>query len=132
VADLTPDQIEKIKQFGSGQDEIAAVYVFGSVARGKARKKSDIDIALITETKLPAIKRMEMENALSNRLGKEVDLVVFHQASPLLQHQILKHGRLVYEANPKERVRQSVFARNAYFDSACLYRKLKRDRPANG
>jgi hypothetical protein len=51
--------------------------------------------------------------------------VVFDRGFLLLQHQILKYTRLVYETDPKERVRQEVLVRKAYFDSAFLYRKIK-------
>ena len=128
---LHPDDIEKIKRFFSEQSTIAAAYVFGSVATGKARKKSDIDLAVMIRGHMAAMERVEMETALSNLLGRDVDLVIFHQCSPLLQHQILAHGRMIYEANPKERVRQEVFARKAYFDSAFLYKKLQR-KPVHG
>jgi hypothetical protein len=80
---------------------------------------------------MTAMERVEMETALSNLLRRDVDLVIFHSSSPLLQHQILFHGRLVYEADPRERVRQEVFARNAYFDTAFLYKKLQR-KPVHG
>ena len=68
----------------------------------------------------------EMETSLSNLLHRDVDLVIFDQGSPLLQHQFLKYGRLIYDAEPSERVRQEVCARRAYLDSAFLYRKLNR------
>ena len=73
------------------------------------------------------MERIDMETALSNILGRDVDLIVFDQVSPLLQHQILKYGRLIFEADQSERVRQEVWARRAYLDSAFLYRKLNRD-----
>ena len=65
---------------------------------------------------------MQLETELSNLLGKDIDLVVFSLASALLQHQILKYGRIVYEADPGERVRQEVTARREYLDSLVLYR----------
>lgn len=122
---LTQDQIQKIEQFFFNQEAIAAVYVFGSTAAGKDRRKSDIDLALILRSPIDPMKRVEMETALSNLLRRDVDLVVFDKSSPLLQHQILKYGRLIFEADPAERVRQEVYARKAYFDTAHLYRKIK-------
>ncbi len=129
---LKPDDMHKVQQFCSTYSEIAAAYLFGSSATGKDRKKSDIDIAIMVKSKIEAMVRVEMETALSTRLHRDVDLVIFDQGSPLLQHQILKYGRLVYEADPKERVRQEVFARNAYLDSAYLYRKIKPETAHGG
>ncbi|MFP4668763.1 MAG: type VII toxin-antitoxin system MntA family adenylyltransferase antitoxin [Desulfobacterales bacterium] len=124
-------EIEKVKRFFSEKSSIAAAYVFGSVAAGRAGKKSDIDLAVMIIGDMAAMDRVRMETALSNLLHRDVDLVIFHHGSPLLQHQILAYGRLIYEADPKERVRQEVFARNAYFDSAFLYKKLQR-KPVHG
>lgn len=124
---LTPNDTQKIRQFFQQQNKMAAVYVFGSMAAGRNRKKSDIDIALMLSEPIAPMERIKMETEMSNLLQKDVDLVIFDQASPLLQHQILKYGRLVYETDPKERVRQEVFARSAYLDNVFLYRKLKRN-----
>ncbi len=66
--------------------------------------------------------RVQLETELSNLLGKDIDLVVFGSASPLLRHQILKYGLIVYEADPMERVRQETIARKEYLDSLALYR----------
>lgn len=129
---LHSNNIHKIQEFCSAYTEIAAAYLFGSSATGKDRRKSDIDLAIMVNSKIGAMERVEMETALSSRLHRDVDLVIFHQGSPLLQHQILKYGRLVYEAAPKERVRQEVFARKAYFDSAFLYRKIKPESAHGG
>ena len=122
---LQPNDIRKIQQFLAKYPEIAAAYVFGSSATGKDRYGSDIDLSIMVNPELGAMERVEMETALSTRLHKDVDLVIFHHGSALLQHQILKYGSLVYEADPKERIRQEVFARKAYFDNAFLYRKIK-------
>lgn len=129
---LEPDDIERIRQFFSKYPEIAAAYVFGSVATGKDRRRSDIDFAIMVKHEMSALARVEMETALSNFLGRDVDLVTFDRGSPLLQRQVMKYGRLVYEADPKERVRQEVFARKAYLDTAFLYRKIKPEETVHG
>lgn len=129
---LKTDDIERIKQFCSKYPEIAAAYVFGSAATGKDRRKSDVDLAIMVKHQITAMARVEMETALSGILHQDVDLVTFDLGSPLLQHQILKYGRLVYEADPNERVRQEVFARKAYLDSAFLYRKIKPEESVHG
>lgn len=104
---------------------IAAVYLFGSAATGKDRRNSDLDLAIISKKIIPAQERLKIEMELSNRLRRDVDLVVFGQASPLLQHQILKYGRLVSENDPAERVRQEVRARSEYLDTRHLFREIQ-------
>jgi len=124
---LSTESLHTLRNFCAQHSIIAAAYLFGSCSTGRDRQKSDIDIALLVKNPVDPMKRVEMETALSNLLGRDVDLIIFDQVSSLLQHQILKYGRLIYEADPTERVRQEVFARRAYLDSAFLYRKLNRN-----
>ncbi|MDD5167750.1 MAG: nucleotidyltransferase domain-containing protein [Syntrophales bacterium] len=105
--------------------KIAAVYLFGSVAMGRSHSGSDIDLAVITKNPISTHERIAMETDLSNVLHRDVDLVVFGQATALLQHQILKYGRLIYEADPAERARQEVYARAEYLDAKYLFRELQ-------
>ena len=69
--------------------------------------------------------RLRLEADLSMRLRRDIDLVVFGQAVPLLQHQILKYGRLIYEDDPIKRVRQEVQALAEYMDTRSLFRELQ-------
>jgi len=104
---------------------IAAVYLFGSTATGRDRRGSDLDLAIVTKKKISSRERLRIEADLSNRLRLDVDLVVFGQAAPLLQHQILKYGRLICENDPVERVRQEVWARAEYLDTQRLFREIQ-------
>jgi uncharacterized protein len=104
---------------------IAAVYLFGSTATGRDRRGSDLDLAIITKKRITSRERLKIEADLSSRLRRDVDLVVFGQAAPLLQHQILKYGRLICENDPAERVRQEVRARAQYMDTRRLFREIQ-------
>ena len=120
--------MEKIENFARSNDRIVAVYVFGSVAAGRERPKSDIDIAIMIRGSIGSFERVHLETELSNLLGKDVDLVIFGASSPLLQHQILKYGRIVFEADSRERIRQETAARWEYLDSMFLHRILSQDQ----
>jgi predicted nucleotidyltransferase len=122
---LSSDDVEKIRGYAIGRKDIIGIYVFGSAATGKNRPGSDIDLAVMVAGIVSGMARVEMETALSNLLHRDVDLVVFGQAMPLLQHQILKYGRLIYEAKPRERILQEVGARRHYLDTTYLYKKIK-------
>jgi len=104
--------------------KIAAVYLFGSMATGKDRRGSDVDLAIISKKSISNNERLRLEAELSGILQRDVDLVVFGQATPLLQHQILKYGRLVCENDPEERIRQEVRARAEYLDTRNLFREI--------
>jgi hypothetical protein len=104
--------------------QIAAVYLFGSRATGRDCRGSDLDLAIITKKAISGRKRLKLEADLSSRLRRDVDLVVFGQAAPLLQHQILKYGQRICENDPAERVRQEVWARAEYLDTRRLFREI--------
>lgn len=122
---ITYDNLKlKIKKYVSLQDNIVVVYLFGSAATGKMRRTSDLDIAIMSTRKIDGFERITLETELSNLLQMDVDLVIFHQAQVLLQHQILKYGRLLYEKDSKVRVQQETSARREYLETRFLFREL--------
>jgi predicted nucleotidyltransferase len=119
------DRFRAIINFAKRYVDIVAIYIFGSTATAKNRSRSDIDMAIMVRRRMKSSERVQMETSLSNLLKKDVDLIIFGEASPLLQHQILKSGRLVYEKDPKARVRQEVAARCEYLDTTFLYKVIE-------
>ena len=113
--------VERLRHAFRGRDDgIAAVYLFGSVARGDSRTGSDVDVAILLE---PAPERgtfdslrLDLLAALESELGREVDLVVLNHAPPDLSHRVLRDSVLVLEPDPSARVRFEVRARNRYWD----------------
>jgi hypothetical protein len=126
IKDQIPEDLcRRINNFARGHVEIVAIYIFGSIATAKNRVGSDIDVAIMFRSPIKGMDRVQVETFLSNLLERDVDLIVFEEASPLLQHQILKYGHLVYESDPKERVRQEVVARREYLDTTVLYKMIE-------
>ena len=115
---------KQVHQLVALHDNIVAVYLFGSAATGKMRLTSDVDIAIMSRCPIDGFKRIDLETEFSLSLDRDVDLVVFHQAELLLQHQILKYGTLLYENDLSERVRQETTARREYLDTHFLFREL--------
>jgi len=124
-AQISEELRGKVINFAVSHVEIVALYVFGSTATGKNRAGSDIDVAIMVRGSIRSMERVRLETSLSNLLERDVDLIIFGEASALLRHQILKYGDLVYESDPKERVRQEVFARREYLDSIVLYKLIE-------
>ncbi|HET9955205.1 MAG TPA: nucleotidyltransferase domain-containing protein [Polyangiaceae bacterium] len=99
--------------------QVAAVYLFGSQARGTARPDSDVDLGLLyvdpPESTLLA-QPFLLEAELSVALGRPVQCVVMNEAPPDLVHRILRDQQLLLDRDPALRVRFEVAARNRYFD----------------
>jgi predicted nucleotidyltransferase len=56
-------------------DDVSTVILFGSIARGEAHIKSDIDLAVIAPTGWDG--RTDLEDAVRTRLGNHCDVLVF-------------------------------------------------------
>jgi predicted nucleotidyltransferase len=56
-------------------EDVEAVIVFGSVARGEANEGSDIDLAVIAQSDWDG--RINLEDAVQKRLGNDCDVLVF-------------------------------------------------------
>ena len=113
-----------LREFSNDHAEAVAAYVFGSLATGKERAGSDIDIAIITNKKIPGVTKINWETELSNAIGKDVDLVIFNQAGILLRHQILKYGKLIFIRDDRLRIKEEVMARKEYLDLRYLFKEM--------
>jgi len=79
------------------QNDVSMVGVFGSMARGEARKKSDIDLLVRFSKRKSLLAVVRLERELSEALGRKVDLLTEGALSPYLRDRILKEMRVVYE-----------------------------------
>jgi predicted nucleotidyltransferase len=105
------DAAEVVRSFFSARPEgIAAVYLFGSVARGTARPDSDVDVAVLFQTphrgRTPAC-RWIWRASLERALGRQIDLVMLNGAPVDLAHRVLRDGVLLLDpAHRQERRRE--------------------------
>jgi predicted nucleotidyltransferase len=75
--------------------EIELAIVFGSLARGEARRDSDVDVAVQLPTPLDADRKMQLIADIAAITGRPVDLVDLRTVGEPLLGQILKHGRRI-------------------------------------
>ena len=64
--------------------------IFGSYAKGKARKGSDVDILVDIKDDISLIGFIGIKLELEKALGKKVDLVEYNTIKPVLREKILK------------------------------------------
>lgn len=127
--------LNQIKDYFKGVEEVAAVYLFGSVATAKEKITSDIDIAILLKPKVnpykPADIQLKVMSDLEMLLKKRVDVVSLGYADPILEHQIRKHGTILIDKAPDARIAYEVEARKKYFDFTYRhdnYMKALKDR----
>lgn len=142
MREVPSSDIERaVARCASKRREVAAAYVFGSVATGRARKDSDVDVAVLLGRPLSASRALSYRLKLMADLGSalhrsDVDLVLLNDASPLLAHRVLSKGRLVFERSRSARVRFQVRTASRYADVIPMYetqiRYLKRQARTGG
>ena len=105
VDDLVhPEKIPRVVELlDEGIAGLKAVYLFGSMARGGERPDSDVDIAVLPAAPLEPLERWEIQERLATALGRDVDLVDLLAASAVMKVQVLEHGRLISDRDPRER-----------------------------
>ena len=115
---------------------VAAVYLFGSVARGSAGPTSDVDLAVLLDEDPPRTLDglgLDLADELQAELGAPVQVVVLNTAPCDLTHRVLRDGRLLVDREPSARIRFEVRARNEYFDLKPFldrYRRVGPETPA--
>lgn len=128
-----PDRAKVIgelrEHFQRCHGDAAAVWVFGSVARGTARATSDVDIGVLHAGARPSTLEaapFDLEADLERLLGLPVQVVDVSKAPADLVHRILRDGILVFEGDRGRRVGFEVGARNEYFDLLPYLQRYRR------
>jgi len=122
---MSSDSFKGLHRVFERYGRIVLVYLFGSLARGQETSLSDVDIAVLLE-ELPDDLlgfTLNLIDELSVILGDRVDLVFLNEAPPLLRHQVIKHGRVIYQRSEEERVRFEVKSEREYLDLRFLYHR---------
>jgi len=106
--------------FLATQPDVVAAYLFGSLAEGRATPHSDVDTAILladaSDPMAVGDRQLQLMGELERFADREVDVVMLNTAPPVLQHQVLRHGRLLYERNRRARVDFEVRAGKIYAD----------------
>lgn len=113
------EMIRALTEYLAEQDDVLAAYVFGSYVAGTARPDSDVDVAvLLSEPDSVARfeRRLQLMSEVSDACGREADVIVLEDAPPILRHQVLKNGRVIYERDREARVEFEVLAGKIYAD----------------
>lgn len=128
---LEPDKeriTQVIRDHFAQREDVAAIYVFGSLAADRLTPASDIDIGVLYMDDAAS----DVEQFLSDRaelnmvLGRDIDLVRLNRAPPVLRYQVLKYGECVLTRHPQSVHRFFVRTINEYFDLKQSRRVIER------
>ena len=78
--------------------QLRLMVLFGSAVRGTMREESDLDIGIQSNKKLSQAKRKAIWSDLSRLFKRDVDLTVMNYPNPVLDFEIAKEGKLLFEA----------------------------------
>src|SRR5664279_311047 len=87
----SPQTIDaQLKEVLTHFPKIAFAMLFGSVAAGRQRAESDLDIAVAAKQALTANEKIALINALASSTGRPIDLIDLKVVSEPLLGQILR------------------------------------------
>ena len=92
---IIQDILNQIKQLVSTDDNILLVFLFGSIVNGIFNEESDIDLGVYYKQIPNTIEYFEMKEDYSEKLKREVDIVVLNITDPIIRMQVLKNGLVV-------------------------------------
>jgi predicted nucleotidyltransferase len=109
-----------IKSYFKQKPEIVAVYLFGSYAKGKERRTSDVDLGIllrVADRTSVLDKRIEYMVELSKLLKKDIHPIILNSASEALIRQIFLKGKciLVNDSQKLSKFKMIMIARIADF-----------------
>ena len=118
------NELEPICQLLDARRDVRLAYVFGSVAGGRARSTSDVDVAVLFDGATSPATLDRLTEDLEEAAGRPVDLVDLAQAPPLLAHQVVSTGSCLICRRPEERAAFETRTIMRHLDTAHL-RKIQ-------
>ena len=114
LADVLQDALDD-------EERVAAVYVYGSVARGEHTALSDVDVAIVAKTEMGSSERGDLLRRITLKLGRLVpgrtfDVRLLDELPTAVRGRVVSEGTLLAEKDPVARVRAEVATRLAYHD----------------
>jgi predicted nucleotidyltransferase len=96
--------INKIAEYFAAKQEVVAVYLFGSYARGREKELSDIDLGILIERDVLSAQnelRTTYLVELARILRKDLHIVIMNSAGEGILAQIFKHGKCIFQRDPR-------------------------------
>lgn len=114
------------------RDDIAAAYLFGSVARDDHAAESDVDVAVLYRRDPPRTFEalpLRLEGDIERLLGRRAEVVTLNLAPVDLCVRVLRDGVMILDRDRRARIGFEVRTRNAWFDLEPVLRTYRRMAP---
>jgi len=96
MIDVEPKQLEVVKKILQKHIPNYEVWIFGSRATGKAKKYSDLDLVIITESEInPLTMALLRESFSESGLPFKVDIIDWATTSETFRELIKKHYEII-------------------------------------
>lgn len=115
------EQYNRLADFFSKQEHVRLAYIFGSVAKGKAGKLSDIDIAVLLDESLSKKQRFDLQLELISDISEilktdKIDLVDINEAPLSLKFEIIKANYPLFVRDRMEKIDFEQMVMSRYLD----------------
>ncbi len=117
--------IDSVKNYLHSRSEILAAFVFGSYASDRATPESDIDIAVLLDESVSisdySLLKQDFITSLIGLMSfDKVDVAVLNTAPPVLCHEVIKNGVMLFSKDEKTRIEFTAKATKRYLDTIHL------------
>ena len=123
---------QRVHDFYHATDHgVAAVYLFGSVARDVAGPDSDIDLGVLFPVPPAATLDagpLDLEADLERCLQRPVEVIIINSAPVDVRARVLRTGRMVFDTDRAVRIRFEVRTPNEAFDLEPILRQYRAPR----
>jgi len=122
-------QLERYFAARAVDGDLIAAWLFGSVARGDDRARSDVDVAVLYRRDPPRTfdaLPLRLEGEIERLLGQRTEVVCLNPAPVDLCARVLRDGVLLADHDPALRIGFEVRTRNLWFDLQPVLRTYRR------
>ena len=118
-----------IEEYFYNQNEVIAVYLFGSYASKQCGDASDIDLAILCDFTIHPEHFFNLEmkyfKELSRLIPKNLDVVILNRRGELLTYEVFRNGKLIFERDRDTRIAFQVRRICDYLDFVPLMQQMR-------
>ena len=96
---VTNTFLNQLVAWAQNQEEILALYLYGSQTQGRANALSDIDIGVLVRPDLPRSQVWRLEDQWASRWPEYIDIRILNLAPPPFRYEVTAQGQRLWAAD---------------------------------